>query len=77
MKRAACIIAFLICVTAFSQNDDGMKTFDPNFVHVVYFWLHNPDNPEDRAAFEAAIDKLLDSSKYTKTNYLGTPPQSH
>ena len=76
MKKIVCLITFFICFTAFSQNEDSMKTFDPNFVHAVYFWLHNPDSQEARDEFEAAIKKLLDSSKYTKTNYLGTPPKA-
>ncbi len=76
MKRVACLLAFLICFAAYSQKDDNMKTFDPNFVHVVYFWLHKPDKQEDRTEFEAAINKLLDASKYTKTNYLGTAPKA-
>ena len=53
-----------------------MKTFDPAFVHSVYFWLHNPDNEADRSDFETALDKLLKSSKYTKTNFVGTAPKA-
>ena len=76
MKKIACCIILLTCFTAFSQNSDTMKTFDPNFVHVVYFWLNNPENQSDRSEFEVAINKLLNSSKYTKTNFLGTAPKA-
>lgn len=57
-----------------AQNQDEMKSFDPAFAHVVYFWLHNPDNVSDRQAFEAALTKFLNSSQFAKTKYIGTPP---
>jgi hypothetical protein len=57
-----------------AQNQNEMKSFDPAFAHVVYFWLHNPDNASDRQAFEAALTKFLDNSQFAKTKYIGTPP---
>ena len=59
-----------------SQDTNESLSFDPNFVHTVFFWLNNPDNAEDRAAFEAALKQLLKDSKYTKTNYIGTAPKA-
>ena len=59
-----------------SQEKDITISFDPNFVHTVFFWLHNPDKVEDRAAFETALKQLLKDSKYTKTNYIGTAPKA-
>ena len=59
-----------------SQENENSMQFDPNFVHTVFFWLHNPDNSDDRAAFEAALQQLLKDSKYTKTNYIGTAPKA-
>jgi len=50
------------------------ESFDPAFTHVVYFWLHRPDNARDRADFEEALRTLLAESRYTKTNFFGTPP---
>ena len=50
--------------------------FDSNFVHVVYFWLHNPDDQEDRKLFETTLNTFLDASEYTKTNFLGKPPKA-
>ncbi len=61
---------------AFGQETKTERTFDPAFVHSVYFWLHNPDSDSDRAAFEDAINTLLANSKYTKTNFVGTPPKA-
>ncbi|MDY8135857.1 Dabb family protein [Aquimarina sp. 2201CG5-10] len=53
-------------------NSEG-KEFDENFVHSVYVWLKEPNNPKDRAMFEKSLDKLFKTSKYTKTNFLGIP----
>ena len=70
------LILFAISFTAFGQESKTVPEFDPAFVHSVYFWLHNPDNQSDRAAFEKAIHTLLANSKYAKTNFLGIPPKS-
>lgn len=56
------------------QTQEAMKTFDSNFAHVVYFWLHNPDSEDDRQTFEAALTKFLSRSGYAKTHFIGTPP---
>lgn len=53
-----------------------MKEFDPTFAHTVFFWLHNPESQEDRKAFETSLQKFLNSSKYAKTKFIGTPPQA-
>jgi len=53
-----------------------MEEFDANFAHTVYFWLSNPDNQEDRTAFETSLKKFLDHSAYAKTNFIGTPPRA-
>lgn len=47
--------------------------FDKHFVHNVYFWLKNPDSKADRAAFEHSLQKFINSSKYAKTLFIGTP----
>ena len=64
----------LLPLQAGAQNTSDMKTFDPSFAHTVYFWLHNPDSPDDRQAFEASLRKFLSRSQYAKTNFIGTPP---
>ncbi|WP_255452627.1 Dabb family protein [Aquimarina sp. RZ0] len=47
--------------------------FANNFVHSVYFWLNQPENEEDRKAFEKSLQKFLKTSKYAKTNFIGVP----
>lgn len=44
-----------------------------HFVHVVYFWLKNPDNKADRTAFETSISKFINNSRYVQSKFLGAP----
>lgn len=62
--------------TSFAQSKNEMKTFDPAFAHVVYFWFKDPDNKADRVKFEASLKKFLKNSEFAKTNFIGTPPVS-
>jgi hypothetical protein len=55
------------------QGQDLPVEFDKNFTHVVYFYLNNPENPEDRSAFEKSLKKFLDNSLYAKTKFIGIP----
>jgi hypothetical protein len=57
-----------------AQSNAEMRSFDPTFVHTVYFWLHNPDSPEDRSSFETSLKQFLSRSEYAGTNFIGTPP---
>lgn len=62
--------------TAYGQTKTEMKQFDANFAHTVFFWLKNPDNQEDRTAFETSLKKFLDNSAYAKTRFIGKPPKA-
>ena len=59
-----------------AQDTDQIKTFDSNFVHTVYFWLHNPDNKKDCNDFEASLSKFLQNSDFAKTKFIGKPPRA-
>ena len=77
MKQTVCIfILSLTAIISYGQETESMRTFDPTFVHNVYFWLHRPDSPEDRKQFEAALTKFLGKSAYAKTKFIGTPPKA-
>ena len=77
MKRIIPILILLISIQhTWAQENATNDTFDPAFVHSVYFWLHNPDSDADRTAFETALKTLLKESRYTKTNYIGTAPKA-
>ncbi len=60
----------------YAQDQNTMQTFDPNFVHTVFFWFNNPDSEADRARFEASIQKFLKNSKFAKTNFVGVAPKA-
>lgn len=67
------LILFLFSTSgAFSQTEQ-MPELDKNFTHVVYFWLKNPDNSEDRESFVKSLSKFLKNSAYAKTKFIGVP----
>ena len=75
MKKVVLLFTISL-ITYQAMSQEKSTSFNPNFVHTVFFWLHNPDNADDRAAFETALKQLLKDSKYTKTNYIGTAPKA-
>lgn len=89
MKKICTTLILSITMTAFGQTNEedshlrgndnksiSMREFDSNFAHTVYFWLENPDNDQDRKAFETSLQKFLDTSGYAKTNFIGVPPRA-
>ncbi len=75
-KTIYTFLLFTFTIASNGQTENTMREFDANFAHTVYFWLANPDNQEDRAAFETSLKKFLDLSAYAKTNFIGTPPSA-
>ena len=75
-KKSAIIITFVILPLLSMAQESDMKTFDPNFAHIVYFWFKDPDNASHKAKFEKSLATFLDNSKYAKTNFIGTPPKA-
>jgi len=63
---------FVSCV----EDRKETTNFDPSFVHVVYFWLKDPGNMEDRKALEISLKKFMENSKHAKTKFVGTPPKA-
>lgn len=76
LKKFGILFVALVFVSSAQSQEKAAVEFDPAFVHAVYFWLHNPDDPADRSAFESSLNTLLETSAYTKTNYVGTPPNA-
>ncbi|MDH7445566.1 Dabb family protein [Aquimarina sp. 2201CG14-23] len=70
-KLSLLVATVIICVSVSCQKNTNQ--FDKNFVHTVYIWLKNPNSQEDRELFEKSLDKFLKTSKYAKTNFVGTP----
>ena len=66
----------LIAFLTLSCNNQSNTTAVPipgEFAHTVYFWLHNPDNTEDRKAFETSLIKFINQSPYITTKHIGVP----
>jgi len=77
MKNIIYTLLFLtFTIASNGQTENTMREFNANFAHTVYFWLANPDNQEDRTAFETSLKKFLNNSAYAKTNFIGTPPRA-
>lgn len=74
IKLLTLMLMSMVSTVGFSQSKE--QTFDHSFAHVVYFWLKNPDSKEDRAKFEASLQKFLDKSQYAKTKFIGKPPKA-
>ena len=49
------------------------KTLAANLIHTVFFWLKNPDQATDRAAFETAMEKLRHTNPQGLQSHLGCP----
>lgn len=69
------LLVTTVCFTSSCKQQDA-TAFDSSYVHEVYFWFHNPNNPEDRTLFETSLKKFLNASLYAKTNFIGTPPKA-
>ena len=43
------------------------------FVHIVFFWLKNPNSEADRTAFQTSIEKFVRNSGFATQIHVGTP----
>jgi len=75
-----CTLIILCQWNVLSQTPDRVnlssasdKILPGEFAHIVFFWLKRPDNKNDRAAFEASLEKFISNSKYIYKKHLGTP----
>ncbi len=77
IKFLKLLILFTILTgPATAKAQDQMVDFDKNFTHVVYFYLNNPDDPEDRSAFETSLKKFMNNSLYARTKFIGIPAET-
>ncbi|MCF2946627.1 Dabb family protein [Paraglaciecola aquimarina] len=72
------LVLMLICYFGVSTmaNAEQQKIAEGGFVHTVFFWLNNPDNTQEREAFENHLTKFIDASKYVKSKHIGTKASS-
>jgi len=77
MKNVVVVLVLGFCTLVMNaQEQEKMRTFDPEFAHTVYFWFHEPDNTNHSALFEKSLKTFLKNSKYAKTNFIGKPPKA-
>ncbi len=71
------ILACFLCSSLMAQDapkvEKHSKKVEGNFVHTVYFWLHNPDNLKERKKFEEGVSKLLQECKSITASHIGIP----
>ncbi len=74
MSFFALIVLMLAGLFACQQTNPAneAREIEPPFCHHVYFWLNNPDDPADRAAFEKGIKALLEIPEI-KAYHVGIP----
>ncbi len=58
-------------------EENSNNSLPGNFAHTVYFWLKNPDNAVDRAAFETSLKKFIDASEFIQTKHIGMPAKTN
>jgi hypothetical protein len=76
MKKILCSTLILLMLVSCADDQKETISFDPSFVHVVYFWLKDPSNMEDRKALEMSLQKFMQNSMYAKTKFVGVPPKA-
>ncbi len=47
------------------------------FVHCVFFWLKEPQNPQAREEFEKHLKTFLDASQHVRSKHVGTMASSY
>ncbi|MFT5892344.1 MAG: hypothetical protein ACI9Y7_002454 [Dokdonia sp.] len=76
--KTFCISLFSIfMMTSCTNPTKGGTPTLGDFAHTVYFWLHNPENPEERKAFEASLTNFIDQSPYISTKHIGVPASTN
>lgn len=73
MRRTLFILSLTLLLGSCTGVEKSTTMEQGNFAHVVYFWLKNPDNAEDRKAFETSLINFIESSEFIRTKHLGTP----
>lgn len=49
------------------------NTISEKFIHLVFFWLNNPEDASDRQEFENAMHKFLNTSQFAQNKHFGQP----
>ena len=74
MRKILYILSVIFLTNSCNSNDSKMnKIQEGEFAHIVFFWLKNPNNQEDRTAFEASLTNFINQSEFIKTKHIGKP----
>ncbi len=74
MKKIVTLLFITYIISSCSnQTTTTSMPIQGDFAHTVYFWLHRPDNPDDRKAFEASLTSFINQSPYITTKHIGVP----
>ncbi len=76
MKKLFCSTLILLLLVSCAEEQKETTFFNPTYVHVVYFWLKDPGNMEDRMALETSLEKFMRTSRYAKTKFVGIAPKA-
>lgn len=75
MKKLILILPILLIMS--SSTIKAQTTQEQGkFAHIVYFWLNNPDNKEDRKAFEVSLISFINQSEFIQSKFVGTPAKT-
>jgi hypothetical protein len=44
-----------------------------DFIHMVFFWLKNPNNQNDREVFRTALEEFIDNNPQAVATHIGEP----
>ena len=58
------------------MSNKNINNTTGTLLHSVFFWLENPNSYQDRAIFEQAIRKLIQTNQQAVGNHLGRPAKS-
>jgi len=67
------ILAFFAIGIPKPLNSKPMAHIEDGFMHVVYFWLKNPSNPDDKSSFLASLTGYLKKIDVIQSEFVGSP----
>ena len=48
-----------------------------DFIHMVFFWLKNPNNENDRKIFKFLLTNFIDKNPYVESFHIGEPADTN
>ena len=48
-----------------------------DFIHMVFFWLKNPNNPNDRVIFKNLLTEFINTNPQVVTTHIGEPADTN